>query len=67
MRTCCLERFSNIISKKFFNLLYPVAIYVDEEYIMLKKYNPACVLCGSMAELKTFKDNNICKKYIEEL
>ncbi|MBK5263462.1 MAG: AbrB/MazE/SpoVT family DNA-binding domain-containing protein [Peptostreptococcaceae bacterium] len=45
----------------------PIEIYVDEDFIMLKKYNPSCVLCGSMDELANFKGKNICKKCISEL
>lgn len=45
----------------------PIEIYVDGEFIMLKKYNPACVLCGSMDELKNFNGKNICKKCIKQL
>ena len=45
----------------------PIEIFIDENFIMLKKYNPACVLCGSMGGLKNFKGKNICKKCIGEL
>lgn len=45
----------------------PIEIYVDGDYIMLKKYNPACVICGSMEELVSFEGKNICRKCIEEL
>lgn len=45
----------------------PIEIFVDEDFIMLKKYNPSCVLCGSMDGLKSFNGKNICKKCISEL
>ena len=45
----------------------PIEIYVEGEYIILKKYNPSCCLCGSMDGLKNFNGKNICKKCIEEL
>ena len=45
----------------------PIEIYVEGEYIILKKYNPSCVLCGSMDGLKNFNGKNICKKCIDEL
>ncbi|MDD2483920.1 MAG: AbrB/MazE/SpoVT family DNA-binding domain-containing protein [Eubacteriales bacterium] len=45
----------------------PIEIYVDEDFIMLKKYNPSCIFCGSMAELKNFNGKNICKKCLEEM
>lgn len=45
----------------------PIEIYVDEEYIMLKKYNPACVMCGSMSDLVNMNGKNICRKCVEDL
>ncbi len=45
----------------------PIEIYVDEDFIMLKKYNPACIFCGSMSELKNFNGKNVCKKCVTEL
>ena len=45
----------------------PIEIFVDEDFIMLKKYNPSCVLCGSMDGLVNFKGKNVCKKCISEL
>lgn len=45
----------------------PVEVFVDGEYIMLKKYSPACYLCGSMEKIKHFKTKSICEKCIEEL
>ncbi|MBN7771833.1 AbrB/MazE/SpoVT family DNA-binding domain-containing protein [Clostridium aminobutyricum] len=45
----------------------PIEIYVDDEYIILKKYNPSCILCESMKDLENVNGKNICKKCIEEL
>ena len=45
----------------------PIEIYVDEDFIMLKKYNPSCIFCGSMEGLKNFNGKNICKKCLEEM
>lgn len=45
----------------------PIEIYVEGEYIIFKKYNPSCCICGSMDELKNFNGKNICRKCIEEL
>ena len=38
----------------------PLEIYVDENMILLKKYEPGCVFCGSLKEIKRFKGKNIC-------
>ncbi len=42
-------------------------IYVDEEKIILKKYEPACVFCGNAGETVTFKNKIICKDCIQDM
>lgn len=42
-------------------------IFVDGEYIMLKKYQPACFFCDSMDDLITFKGKNVCTACAREL
>lgn len=42
-------------------------IYVDDERIILKKYEPACVFCGNAGETVTFKNKIICKDCIEDM
>jgi transcriptional pleiotropic regulator of transition state genes len=37
-------------------------IYVDDERIILKKYEPACVFCGSAENVSNFKGKNVCKE-----
>ncbi len=42
-------------------------IYVDENAIMLKKYEPACIFCGSADGITDFKGKNICEHCMKEL
>lgn len=43
-------------------------IYVDGASIVLKKYCPSCIFCGSGSkELLPFKDKNICPRCLREL
>jgi len=35
-------------------------IYVNGEHIILRKYEPSCIFCGSMDNIKEYKDKNIC-------
>lgn len=35
-------------------------IYVDEEKIILKKYEPACVFCSNADDVKHYKGKNVC-------
>lgn len=42
-------------------------IYVGEDTILLKKYAPACVMCGESDGLVEFKGKKICRKCIEKI
>ncbi|MGI6145432.1 MAG: AbrB/MazE/SpoVT family DNA-binding domain-containing protein [Clostridia bacterium] len=37
-------------------------IYVDQEKIILKKYEPACVFCGSADNVQYFRGKLVCKE-----
>ncbi|KUO52328.1 MAG: AbrB family transcriptional regulator [Desulfitibacter sp. BRH_c19] len=37
-------------------------IYVDSEKIVLKKYEPACVFCGSADNINNFKGKIVCSE-----
>ena len=45
----------------------PLEIFVDGEYIMLKKYEPACIFCGSAKNVVNHEGKNICRKCIDDL
>lgn len=45
----------------------PIEVFVDDEYVLLKKYQPACILCGEAKELIHFEGKNICRKCINEI
>ena len=36
-------------------------IYVDQEKIILKKYEPACVFCGNASDNQLFHGKNVCR------
>ena len=38
----------------------PLEIYVDEEKVVLAKYQPVCIFCGKERNLRTFKKKKIC-------
>ncbi len=42
-------------------------IYIDNDAIVLKKYEPACVFCGNAKNVITFKAKNICSACVQEL
>lgn len=42
-------------------------IYVENDSIILKKYEPSCIFCGSSEAVKEFKGKNICSTCYEEM
>ncbi|MGI6722490.1 MAG: AbrB/MazE/SpoVT family DNA-binding domain-containing protein [Anaerovoracaceae bacterium] len=45
----------------------PIEIYVDDDFILLKKYEPACVFCGNAKDIVTISGKNVCRNCIEEM
>ncbi len=42
-------------------------VYVDGDYIMLKKYAPACIFCGDAKDVVNIKGKNVCKNCLAEM
>ena len=42
-------------------------IYVDDDRIILKKYQPACIFCGSAEDVEQYQGRNICAKCREAI
>jgi transcriptional pleiotropic regulator of transition state genes len=42
-------------------------VFVDNDSIILKKYEPSCVFCDSMDELITYKEKKVCRKCAEKI
>ena len=42
-------------------------IFVDNSMIILKKYEPACMFCGSMDNITNFKGHNVCESCARKL
>ena len=45
----------------------PIEIFVDGEYILLKKYEPACIFCGHAKNVVRIKEKNVCEDCLKEL
>lgn len=43
-----------------------VEIFVDYDRIVLKKYNPCCIICTSTQGLFYFRDKIICQQCVSE-
>lgn len=41
-------------------------IYVDGNFIILKKYEPACIFCGDASDIHVYHGKNICSQCLED-
>ena len=44
-----------------------IAIFVEEDRIVLKKYHPACIFCGDARDVVPFKDKLVCSNCLKDL
>ncbi len=44
-----------------------IEIFTDEDKVILKKYQPACIFCGNADNVTYFKGKLICRDCLEEL
>lgn len=49
------------------NIKDELEIYVEGDLIMLKKYEPKCIFCGSGENIVDFKGKNVCASCRAEL
>lgn len=49
------------------NVKDPIEIFVDGNSIVLKKYEPNCIFCGSAKELINHNEKLVCKKCAEKI
>lgn len=45
----------------------PLEIYVEGDNIILTKYEPACIFCGSATDVVNYMDKRVCRDCIERL
>ena len=45
----------------------PVEIFIEDNTIILKKYQPACIFCGNAKDVFTYKGRNVCPECIQDL
>lgn len=45
----------------------PVEIFVEDDKIILKKYQPSCVFCSDDKDVIAFKGRNVCQNCLREL
>lgn len=42
-------------------------IYMENERIILQKYEPSCIFCGSSRDLISYRERNVCQDCIREM
>jgi looped-hinge helix DNA binding domain, AbrB family len=42
-------------------------IFVDDDKVVLKKYDPDCIFCGNARNVVNFKGKNICPECREDI
>ena len=42
-------------------------VFVDGDFIMLKKYEPACIFFGNAKDVQNIHGKNICRTCLDEL
>ena len=45
----------------------PMEIFIDGDKIILKKYQPACIFCGSMDDDLKYEGRTVCQECIKEM
>lgn len=45
----------------------PLEIFVSDEEIILRKYQPGCVFCGSVKYIVEFKGKKVCTNCIKDI
>ena len=42
-------------------------IYLDDDKVVLKKYEPSCVFCAALRGLVTFRGRNVCMECVQTM
>jgi transcriptional pleiotropic regulator of transition state genes len=45
----------------------PLEIFVEGDKIILRKYEAACIFCGSAEDVVTFKDKTVCSHCLSQM
>jgi transcriptional pleiotropic regulator of transition state genes len=45
----------------------PLEMFTDDDTIILKKYEPACIFCGDAKDVIFYKGKNICHQCLNDI
>ena len=44
-----------------------IEIYMESDKIILQKFEPACIFCGSARELLAYRGKNVCQDCVKKM
>ena len=44
-----------------------IEIFTDNDRIILQKYTPGCIFCGTIEDVRYFNDSRICKDCVAKI
>lgn len=44
-----------------------IEIYMENDKIILQKFEPACIFCGSARELLAYRGKNVCQDCVKKM
>ena len=45
----------------------PLEMFIEDNTVILRKYQPACIICGNAKNIVTFKGRNFCPDCVKQL
>lgn len=42
-------------------------IFIENDRVVLQKYEPSCVFCGSSQGLRNYRGKNVCQECVEKM
>ena len=42
-------------------------IFTEDNKVILKKYQPACIFCGNARDISSYKERNVCESCAREI
>lgn len=44
-----------------------IEFFIDKDSVIIKKYRPSCIFCGSDEDIITYKEQSVCQACMDEL
>lgn len=70
---CKIDKLGRVLIPKNLRMKFDLQVddalevFTDDDAIVLRKYRPRCIFCGSEEDILTFRDKCVCRSCIAEL